>query len=59
VQLTSLVDNQHTRNDAKCSDVITALKPTTGTNAARTVPSTTCIMFTGTKKLLACTKDLV
>lgn len=32
-----------TKNDAKCSDVKTALKPTTGTNAANNVPRTTCI----------------
>lgn len=32
-----------TKNDAKCSDVITALKPTTGTKEARSVPKTTCI----------------
>lgn len=32
-----------TKNDAKCSDVITALKPTTGTKAANKVPRTTCI----------------
>ena len=32
-----------TKNEAKCSDVKTALKPTTGTNAANSVPSTTCI----------------
>lgn len=31
-----------TKNDAKCSDVRTALKPTTGTNAASNVPKTTC-----------------
>lgn len=29
-----------TKNDAKCSDVRTALKPTTGTNAASNVPKT-------------------
>jgi hypothetical protein len=34
-----------TRKDAKCSDVITALKPTTGTNAARSVPRITCRMI--------------
>lgn len=32
-----------TKNEAKCSDVRTALKPTTGTKAANSVPSTTCI----------------
>lgn len=32
-----------TRKDAKCSDVITALNPTTGTKAAKSVPKTTCI----------------
>lgn len=32
-----------TKNDAKCSDVKTALKPTTGTNAANNVPNTTCM----------------
>lgn len=37
--------NVYTRNDAKCSDVITALKPTTGTKAARSVPSITCKMI--------------
>lgn len=31
-----------TRKEAKCSDVITALNPTTGTNAASNVPKTTC-----------------
>lgn len=31
-----------TKKEAKCSDVITALKPTTGTNAANNVPKTTC-----------------
>jgi hypothetical protein len=40
-----------TRNDAKCSEVITALKPTTGTNAARSVPSITCKMIHGSGKL--------
>ena len=34
--------NVGTRNDAKCSDVNTALKPTTGTKAARSVPNITC-----------------
>jgi hypothetical protein len=48
----------HTRNDAKCSDVITALKPTTGTNAARSVPRTTCKVFTVMKILLIGYKDL-
>jgi hypothetical protein len=38
-----------TRNDAKCSEVITALKPTTGTNAARSVPSITCKMIHGSE----------
>lgn len=32
-----------TRNEAKCSDVMTALKPTTGTRAANNVPRTTYI----------------
>lgn len=32
-----------TKNDAKCSEVITALNPTTGTNEANNVPNTTCI----------------
>lgn len=40
-----------TRNDAKCSEVITALKPTTGTNAARSVPSITCKIIHGSGKL--------
>ena len=30
-----------TRKEAKCSEVITALKPTTGTSAARRVPRIT------------------
>lgn len=38
-----LVSVELTKNDAKCSDVMTALKPTTGTNAANNVPKTTCI----------------
>lgn len=33
---------EFTKNDAKCYDVMTALNPTTGTNAAKTVPKTTC-----------------
>lgn len=33
---------QQTKNEAKCSDVITALKPTTGTKDAKSVPKTTC-----------------
>jgi hypothetical protein len=37
--------HESTRNDAKCSEVITALKPTTGTKAARSVPSITCKMI--------------
>lgn len=37
------MDVELTKNDAKCSDVMTALKPTTGTNAANNVPKTTCI----------------
>lgn len=37
-----------TRNDAKCSDVMTALKPTTGTRAANSVPNTTCQMSNNT-----------
>lgn len=36
------IKKRPTRNDAKCSDVMTALKPTTGTRAARRVPNTTC-----------------
>jgi hypothetical protein len=31
-----------TRKEAKCSDVITALKPTTGTEAASRVPNMIC-----------------
>lgn len=31
-----------TKKDAKCSDVITALNPTTGTKEANKVPKTTC-----------------
>lgn len=31
-----------TRKEAKCSDVITALKPTTGTEAASRVPKMIC-----------------
>jgi hypothetical protein len=44
---------QLTKNDAKCSDVMTALNPTTGTNAANNVPKITCnekpIIWTRTK----------
>jgi hypothetical protein len=44
-----------TKNDAKCSDVMTALNPTTGTNAANNVPKTTCIekaiIWTRTKRI--------
>jgi hypothetical protein len=44
-----------TRSDAKCSDVMTALNPTTGTNAANNVPKTTCIekaiIWTRTKRI--------
>lgn len=32
-----------TKKEAKCSDVMTALNPTTGTKAANNVPKTTCI----------------
>ena len=38
-----LETGQLTKNDAKCSDVMTALKPTTGTKAASNVPKTTWI----------------
>ena len=37
------MEKELTKNEAKCSDVKTALKPTTGTKAANSVPSTTCI----------------
>ena len=47
-----------TRNDAKCSEVITALKPTTGTNAARSVPSITCKMIHESGKLQFWTNTL-
>lgn len=40
---TQSVVGQLTKKEAKCSDVITALKPTTGTKAANNVPKTTCI----------------
>ena len=36
-----LIVKDPTRKEAKCSDVITALKPTTGTSAARRVPRIT------------------
>lgn len=42
---------KHTKKDAKCSEVITALKPTTGTNAARRVPKTTCLYRSTQKNL--------
>ena len=50
--------NVDTRNDAKCSEVITALKPTTGTNAARSVPSITCKMIHESGKLQFWTNTL-
>ena len=46
---------QLTKNDAKCSDVMTALNPTTGTNEANNVPKITCnektIIWTRTKRI--------
>jgi hypothetical protein len=44
------VSKQLTKNEAKCSDVITALKPTTGTKAAKSVPKTTCIEMSNSIK---------
>lgn len=40
------IPQELTKKDAKCSDVMTALNPTTGTNAASNVPKTTCIRKT-------------
>jgi hypothetical protein len=54
------VSKQLTKNEAKCSDVITALKPTTGTKAAKSVPKTTCIEMSNsikTKKFHLCRED--
>lgn len=39
---TCYIEEKLTKKDAKCSDVITALNPTTGTNEANNVPKTTC-----------------
>lgn len=46
IRVKIIYDRMHirlTKNDAKCSDVITALNPTTGTRAANNVPKTTCM----------------
>lgn len=48
MKLNFFLKKEQTRKEPKCSEVITALKPTTGTNAASNVPNTTWWIRKGT-----------